>query len=73
MVCSLPSLGYADAPADDLSDCFDFKQTPLTFQKVAAQYEACHFLNDKRPPGDPDNDGRGGMDGSVAVLAVANL
>ena len=55
-VYSLPSLGYADAPADDLSDCFDFKQTPLTFQKVAAQYEASHFLNDKRPPGDPDND-----------------
>jgi phospholipase C len=22
----LPSLGYADAPADDLSDCFNFRQ-----------------------------------------------
>jgi phospholipase C len=55
-VYSLPSLGYADAPADDLSDCFDFNQTPLTFQTVAAQYDASHFLNDKRPPGDPDDD-----------------
>jgi len=30
-VYGLPSLGYADAAADDLSDCFDFNQTPLTF------------------------------------------
>ncbi len=30
----LPSLGYADAFADDLSDCFNFNQTPLTFQTI---------------------------------------
>jgi phospholipase C len=55
-VYNLPSLGYADAPADDLADCFDFNQTPLTFQTVAAPYDAIHFLNDTRPPADPDND-----------------
>ncbi len=31
---SLPSLGYADAYADDLSDCFNFTQTPLQFQAI---------------------------------------
>jgi phospholipase C len=55
-VYNLPSLGYADAPADDLSDCFDFSQTPLTFQTITAQFDANHFLNDKRSPGDPDDD-----------------
>jgi len=55
-VYNLPSLGYADAPADDLSDCFNFNQTPLTFQTITAQFDASHFLNDTRPPGDPDDD-----------------
>ncbi len=53
---SLPSLGYADAAADDLSDCFDFNQTPLTFQTIAAPLDAQYFLNDKTPPTDPDDD-----------------
>jgi hypothetical protein len=52
----LPSLGYADAPADDLSDCFDFDQTPLPFQHIAAPLGANYFLNDKRVPTDPDDD-----------------
>jgi phospholipase C len=52
----LPSLGYADAPADDLSDCFDFTQTPIPFQTVSASKSAQDFLNDKRPPTDPDDD-----------------
>ena len=47
---ALPSLGYADAQADDLSDCFDFSQTPISFQTIAAPLDAEHFLNDKRPP-----------------------
>ena len=55
-VYGLPSLGHADAAADDLSDCFDFNQTPLTFQPAAAQYDASYFLNDTRPPTDPDDD-----------------
>ncbi len=53
---NVPSLGYADAYADDLSDCFDFTQTPLTFQTIPAALSADHFLHDKRPPEDPDND-----------------
>jgi phospholipase C len=53
---SLPSLGYADARADDLSDCFDFNQAPISFQTINAQFNAAHFLNDKSPRIDPDDD-----------------
>jgi len=52
----LPSLGYADAAADDFSDCFNFTQTPLPFHTIAAPLSAEHFLNDRRPPTDPDDD-----------------
>jgi phospholipase C len=51
----LPSLGYADAFADDLSDCFDFHRHNV-FQKIPAPYDANYFVNDKTPPEDPDND-----------------
>lgn len=53
----LPSLGYADAPADNFSDCFDFSQSPTPFQMIQAPLKADHFLNDHRPPTDPDDDG----------------
>jgi hypothetical protein len=53
---SLGSLGYADAAADDFSDCFDFNQTPLQFQTIQAPLNAQYFLNDKTPPTDPDDD-----------------
>jgi phospholipase C len=53
---NLPSLGYADGPADDLADCFDLTQPPLTFQTIPAPLDAAHFLNDTRPPTDPDDD-----------------
>ena len=53
---NLPSLGYADLPADDLSDCFNFNQTPLSFQTIPAPLDAAHFLNDRRVPADPDDD-----------------
>ncbi len=52
----LPSLGYADAPADDLSDCFNLTQSPLTFQAIPATLNAAHFINDRSPPTDPDDD-----------------
>lgn len=52
----LPSLGYADAPADDFSDCFDFAQRPLQFKTIDAPLKADYFLNDRRPPTDPDDD-----------------
>jgi len=52
----LASLGYADALADDLSDCFNFNQNPLPFHTIAASFGADHFLNETSPPTDPDND-----------------
>jgi phospholipase C len=53
---SLPSLGYADAAADDFSDCFDFNQSPLQFKTINAPYNAQYFLNDHTPSTDPDDD-----------------
>lgn len=52
----LGSLGYADRQADDLSDCFDLTQAPLSFRTINAPFDASHFINDKRPPVDPDDD-----------------
>jgi phospholipase C len=51
-----PAVGYADARSDNLSDCFNFNQTPLTFTVIAAPYGADYFLNDKIPPTPPDTD-----------------
>jgi phospholipase C len=53
---NLPSLGYADGPADDLSDCFNLTHTPVTFHSIPAALKAAFFINDKRPPTDPDDD-----------------
>jgi phospholipase C len=53
---NLPSLGYADGPADDLSDCFNLTHTPVTFHAIPAALKAAFFINDKRPPTDPDDD-----------------
>jgi phospholipase C len=53
---SLPSLGYADAVADDLSDCFDLNQTPIKFRTIAAPLNAEYFLNNKTSHTDPDDD-----------------
>jgi|SRR5579872_2041696 len=55
-VFNLPSLGYADAYADDLSDCFNFRQTPLVFREIDAPLKADHFLHDTTPPTDPDDE-----------------
>jgi phospholipase C len=52
----LQSLGYADALADDLSDCFDFNQPPLASHTIASPLGVDHFLNDTSPPTDPDDD-----------------
>jgi phospholipase C len=52
----LPSLGFADARADDLSDCFNFAQTPLIFKTIPAPVNATFFLNDNRPFSPPDDD-----------------
>jgi phospholipase C len=52
----LSSLGYADAYADDLSDCFNFNQQPLQFQKVPARLKVDYFLHNHKPPTGPDDD-----------------
>ena len=52
----LSSLGYADAYADDLSDCFNYNQAPLTFKTISAPLGSSHFLNDRRPVTPPDDD-----------------
>ena len=51
----LPSLGYADFFADDLSDCFDFHQR-RNFQKVKAPHDANYFIHNPTPLDDPDDD-----------------
>jgi phospholipase C len=48
-VFNLPSLGYADAYADDLSDCFNFSQGPKKFHTIAAPHDADYFFSDRRP------------------------
>lgn len=52
----LPTMGYADARADDLTDCFDFGQAPAPFRVVAARYDVSHFLTDTRAPLPPDDE-----------------
>lgn len=54
----LPSLGFADSRADDLLDCFDFTQAPRSFRviHVKPRFNEEFFLNDRRPPLDPDDD-----------------
>jgi phospholipase C len=52
-----PTVGYADSYAlGDLSDCFNFNQTPLAFAPVQADHDAKYFLNNKAKPTPPDND-----------------
>lgn len=53
---NLSSLGYADARADDLSDCFDLSQSPVAFRSIPAKHDASFFFNDRRPPTPPDDD-----------------
>jgi len=55
-VFGLPTIGYADANADDLSDCFDFQQMPVTFRTILATYDATYFLSHKMPAEGPDYD-----------------
>jgi phospholipase C len=56
-VFGLSSLGYADsATSDALADCFDFGQTPVKFQAIAAHLDGQYFLTDPTPPSTPDDD-----------------
>ena len=40
-IYSLPSLGYADARADDLSDCFNFNQSPTPLSRSRRRSVLC--------------------------------
>ena len=51
------TLNFADARAtSDLTGFFNLDQAPRAFQTVAAPQGAAFFLNDTRPPTDPDDD-----------------
>ena len=52
----LPSLGYADSRADDLSDCFASDRKKSAFHNIAAPYDSAYFLTDRTPPTDADTD-----------------
>lgn len=45
---SVPSLGYTDARADDLTDCFNFSQTPLAFHTIQTQRSKQYFITRPR-------------------------
>jgi phospholipase C len=55
-VFNLPSLGTTDVRADDLSDCFDFAQTPKPLAEIPLQMRTADF--EALPPSDipPDVD-----------------
>jgi phospholipase C len=39
----LPSLGFSDSRSDDMSDCFNYLQTPLKFHKIGAPIQSEYF------------------------------
>ncbi|HXW76169.1 MAG TPA: alkaline phosphatase family protein [Candidatus Eremiobacteraceae bacterium] len=52
----LGTLGYTDARADDLSDCFDFSQTPSAFRAIPAPLPARYFITSHIPFSPPDDE-----------------
>jgi phospholipase C len=52
----LGTLGYTDARADDLSDCFNFSQNPLAFRTIQATRSASYFQHRPADPRPPDDD-----------------
>jgi phospholipase C len=46
---------WADSYADDLMEFFPLT-SPNAFNAISSQLDAAHFINDKEPPTDPDND-----------------
>ena len=52
-----PSVGYADSHAlGDLSDAFNFSQTPLKFTPIPARFGPGYFVHNRAKPTPPDND-----------------
>jgi len=56
MTLSLSSLGYADAYADDLSDCFNLTQSPISFKNIPTALDPSYFINSKSAPMGPDDE-----------------
>ena len=52
----LPSLGGVDVRADNLADCFDFKQEPLEYTQVKTAVPPSHFTHGPVVSLPPDND-----------------
>ncbi len=53
----LPSMGTTDARADDLSDCFNFSQSPTPFTPISAPLGAKYFLKpSSQSSRSPDDD-----------------
>jgi phospholipase C len=55
-VFSLPSLHTRDAMSDDLSDCFDFTQTPAAFVPIPVTTPPSYYISLKRSDKPPDDD-----------------
>lgn len=53
-VFGLPSLHTTDERADDLSDCFDFSQSPTPFKPIKAKFPPSYFMH-LPPTGNPDD------------------
>jgi phospholipase C len=49
----LPSLHTTDVRSDDLSDCFDFSQSPTKFKKIPADYPPSYFR--RQPATEPSD------------------
>jgi phospholipase C len=52
----LPSLGYTDARAADMSDAFDFSLPPRAFTLIQARYPISHFIEQRSTMQLPDDD-----------------
>jgi phospholipase C len=52
----IPPGTYVDSRSDDLTDFFDFTMSPRNFTPISASKKADHFLHDRRPVTDPDDD-----------------
>jgi phospholipase C len=52
----LPSMGTTDARADDLSDCFNFSQSPTPFTPISAPLGPSYFLKQPLSSRPPDDD-----------------
>ena len=52
----LGTLGFTDARADDLADCFDYNQTPIAFQPIQTSLTASDFIRMPASNIPPDDD-----------------